>query len=56
MDGNKKKIKMVKALYRLKIPIGELTIREDPVVTVTLSKIPAEAEAIKKANTKNMAA
>tara|TARA_R110002049_G_scaffold304526_2_gene499857 strand:- start:107 stop:283 length:177 start_codon:yes stop_codon:yes gene_type:complete len=56
MDGNKKKIKTDMVLKRAVTPDGELTTLEDPVVTVTLSKIPAELAAISKAIIKKIAA
>ena len=37
-------------------PIGEFTILEEPVVKVTLSQIPADADDKKKAKRKNIAA
>lgn len=55
MDGNRKKIKIDNPLYKLLIPYGEFTIREDPVVAVILSKIPAFAAEITKASAKKIA-
>jgi hypothetical protein len=55
IDGNKKKIKIDMVLKRAVMPDGELTMLEDPVVTVTLSKIPAELAEISKAMIKKMA-
>ncbi|GAA4975505.1 hypothetical protein GCM10023315_27770 [Algibacter aquimarinus] len=46
---------MVMALNKPLIPNGELTIEEDPVVTVTLSKIPAELAEKNKARKKKIA-
>ena len=55
MDGNKKKIKVVKPLNKPITPIGEFTILEEPVVTVIKSKIPAALADINNDNIKNMA-
>jgi hypothetical protein len=55
IDGNKKKMSMAKALNSPFMAIGELTIFEEPVVTVILSKIPAEDADKNTANTKKMA-
>ena len=41
IEGNKKKIKTDMALNKPLTELGELTIDDDPVVTVTLSKMPA---------------
>ena len=53
MDGNKKKIKIVKALNKLLTPEGEFTILEVPVVTVTESNktaVPADKKNDKPKN------
>lgn len=50
-----KKIKIVSELNNPLMAIGEFTIFEEPVVTVILSKIPAEADDKNKAKIKNMA-
>ena len=55
IDGNKKNIKIVKPLKRFETPIGEFTMREEPVVAVILSNIPAEVAAINKDSTKKIA-
>jgi len=55
MEGNKKKIKVVKPLNSPTTPIGEFTIFEDPVDTVRKSKIPAELAERNNDNNKNMA-
>tara|TARA_R110002050_G_scaffold42086_5_gene101669 strand:+ start:2234 stop:2404 length:171 start_codon:yes stop_codon:yes gene_type:complete len=55
MDGNKKKINVVKPLNNPVTPIGELTILEEPVETVRKSKIPAELADKNNDNTKNSA-
>lgn len=49
IDGNKKNIKVVKPLIKPLTPIGEFTIRDEPVVTVRKSQMPAEADEKKKA-------
>lgn len=49
IEGNKKKINVVKPLNKPLTPIGELTILEEPVVTVIKSQIPAEDAEKKKA-------
>jgi len=54
MEGNKKNIKIVKALNNPETPMGEFTILEEPVVAVTESKKPAEAADKKKANIKKI--
>ena len=41
IDGNKKKINTASPLNNPLIPIGELTIFEEPVVVVRKSKTPA---------------
>jgi len=41
MEGNKKKIKIDRALNKFVTPIGELTILEELVVAVIKSKKPA---------------
>ena len=56
MEGNKKKIKVVKPLNKPVTLIGEFTILEEPVVPVNPSKIPAVVADIKNDSTKNMAA
>jgi hypothetical protein len=56
IEGNKKKIKTIKPLNTPLILIGELTIREEPVVPVIPSQIPAEVEDRKKARSKNIEA
>ncbi|GAA4270487.1 hypothetical protein [Hyunsoonleella aestuarii] len=56
MEGNKKNINIVKALNRPEIPIGEFTIKDDPVVTVKKSKIPAEDADKNKDKRKKIAA
>ena len=55
IDGNKKKIKMVNPLNKPVTPNGEFTIREEPVVTVKKSKIPADEADKNNANKKNIA-
>jgi hypothetical protein len=55
MEGNKKKIKIVSPLNTLLTPIGEFTILEEPVVAVTLSKMPAVAAANASDNIKKIA-
>jgi hypothetical protein len=55
IEGNKKKMSIVNALNNPLIAMGELTIFEEPVVTVILSKIPAEDADKNTANTKKMA-
>lgn len=55
IDGNKKKIKMVNPLNKPVTPKGELTILEEPVVTVRKSKIPADEADKNNANKKNIA-
>ncbi len=55
MDGNRKNIKVVKPLNNPITPIGELTIFEEPVVTVRKSKIPADADAKNKDSAKKIA-
>lgn len=52
IDGNRKNIKMDRPLNRLLTPIGEFMTNAEPVVAVTESNIPAEAEEI---NTDNRA-
>ena len=54
IEGNKKNIKMVKALNKPVIPIGEFTILEEPVVAVTESKKPAVAADKKNDNNKKI--
>ena len=54
MEGNKKNIKIVRALNKPVTPKGEFTIREEPVVTVKKSKIPADEADKNKANRKNI--
>jgi hypothetical protein len=49
IEGNKKKINVVKPLNKPLMPIGEFTILEDPVVTVIKSQTPAEVAEKKKA-------
>jgi hypothetical protein len=49
IEGNKKKINVVKPLNKPLTPIGEFTILEEPVVTVIKSQIPAEVAEKKKA-------
>jgi len=56
IEGNKKKIKVDNPLKRFEIPVGEFTIIAEPVVTVSESKIPAEAAAINNDNIKKIAA
>ena len=56
IEGNKKKIKVVKPLNKPATLIGEFTILEEPVVPVIPSKIPAVVADIKNDNTKNMTA
>jgi hypothetical protein len=55
IDGNKKKIKIVKPLKRPFTPIGEFTILEEPVVAVMLSNIPAVVAAINSDSIKKIA-
>jgi hypothetical protein len=55
IEGNKKKIKVVRPLKSPITPTGEFTIREEPVVTVKKSKIPAELADKNIANKKNIA-
>ena len=55
MEGNKKKIKMVKPLNKPVTPNGEFTILEEPVVTVRKSNIPADEADKNNANKKNIA-
>jgi hypothetical protein len=55
MDGNKKKIKVVKPLNKPLTPIGEFTILDEPVVTVRKSKIPAELADKNNDNNKKIA-
>jgi len=55
IEGNKKKIKVVSPFNRPLIPIGELTINEDPVLTVNESNNPADAPARKMEKRKNIA-
>ena len=54
IDGNKKKIKTARPLNNPITPNGELTINEEPVVTIKESKIPAEPAERNKAIIKNM--
>ncbi len=54
MDGNKKKINMVRPFSKLFTPIGEFTILEEPVVAVIESKKPAAAADKKNDNKKKM--
>ena len=56
IEGNKKKIKIVKPLNNPATPIGELTIKAEPVVTVKESKIPAEPAERNSAIIKKIAA
>ncbi len=46
MEGKRKNKKTVMDENAPNMEIGELTKKEDPVVTLTESKIPAEAEEI----------
>jgi hypothetical protein len=55
IEGNKKKMSIVNALNNPLIAMGELTIFEEPVVTVMLSKMPAEDADKNTANTKKIA-
>ena len=55
MDGNKKKIKIANPLKRFETPIGEFTTRDEPVVAVMKSNMPAVEAAIKSDNTKKIA-
>ena len=55
MDGNKKKIKIVKALNKPLTPEGEFTILEEPVVIVTESNKPAVPADKKNDKPKNIA-
>ena len=55
MDGNRKKIKIATPLKRFETPIGEFTIRDEPVVAVIKSNIPAVVAAINKDNIKKIA-
>jgi len=54
IDGNKKKIKIVNALNKPKIPMGEFTILDEPVVAVIESKKPAVAAERNIDNKKNI--
>ena len=54
IEGNRKKIKIVRPFNKLFTPIGEFTILEEPVVAVTESKRPAEAADKKNDNKKKM--
>ena len=54
IDGNKKNIKIVNALNKLEIPIGEFAILEEPVVAVIESNKPAVAADKKNDNNKNI--
>tara|TARA_R110002126_G_scaffold149420_1_gene295367 strand:+ start:126 stop:311 length:186 start_codon:yes stop_codon:yes gene_type:complete len=56
IEGNKKNIKIAMPLKRPLIPDGEFTKDDDPVVTVILSKIPAELAAKNRPIIKNIAA
>ena len=55
MEGNKKKIKVVKPLNKPLTPEGEFTILEEPVVTVTESNKPAVPADKKNDKPKNIA-
>ena len=55
MDGNRKNIKTATPLKRFETPIGEFTIRDEPVVAVMKSNIPAAVAAINKDNRKKIA-
>jgi hypothetical protein len=55
MEGNKKKIKVVKPLNKPLTPVGEFTIMEEPVVAVIESNKPAVAADKKKDNPRKMA-
>jgi len=52
MEGKRKKINMVNPFNKPLIPIGELTILAEPVLTVKKSKTPAALAAKNKANNK----
>lgn len=54
IDGNKKKINMVRPFNKLFTPMGEFTILDEPVVAVIESKKPAAAADKKKDNKKKM--
>ena len=49
IEGNRKKIKVVNPLNKLLIPLGELTILDEPVLTVNESNKPAVPPEINKA-------
>jgi hypothetical protein len=53
IEGNKKKIIVVNPLRSPTIPVGELTILADPVVTVRKSKTPAALPAMNIDKIKN---
>jgi hypothetical protein len=55
IDGNKKKIKVVKPLNKPTTPMGEFTTFDEPVDTVRKSKIPAALAERNNDNMKNMA-
>jgi len=55
MEGNKKKIKVVKPLNKAFTPEGEFTILEEPVVAVIESNKPAVAADKKNDNPRKMA-
>ena len=54
IEGNKKNMKIVKALNKPETPMGEFTILDEPVVAVTESNKPAEAADKKKAKIKKI--